>query len=393
MDQDFQRDVPDLTNDSMFGRPSTSSGFTPDMPSFMGKSTFNKPSFDPSVVAQGSLPQTPEVASARSSIMDEYNRLLADRPERARLREMMESAPQRKDYKVDKLSRIGAILGGAAAGFRDPSKGVELAQSIIDRPYNEAMQTYQDKLRNVGALAGMEGEDVRSRIEGLQIGRKEQTDERDFGQKQAEFNANQKYREDSLKAQGWDFYTDERTGKRIGENSVTGERKELGLIAETREEKTKREADVAKALAGSHERIAQIGATSRENVADKKAASASANLRARAQLLKPGDVNIKASNDLAALADIYELSVADMEKYVDVDEATNRIFVNDDRTGKAFRNDSERDLEIKAAMRQVLARTYGGGGGGGAAKDDMSKPSASHAPAGGKVIGGWVINK
>lgn len=56
---------------------------------------------------------------------------------------VQQGPPQERDYKPGKVTRLGAILSGAAAGYRDPASGVETATNIIKRPYREAVARNQ----------------------------------------------------------------------------------------------------------------------------------------------------------------------------------------------------------------------------------------------------------
>jgi len=347
--------------------------------------TFNPEARDIANTLPGPDYREPTASVApKPGVLDRYNEIIQNRPQRKALEDMINNAPKREDYKPGAFDRIAASLGGFSAGFRDPGKGVAVARDIRDNKYNQAESTYQDKLKNVGALAGMESEDIQQRLKGFDLERGEERDTRDFKQKQDEFNANQKHREDTLKAQGWDFYTDETTGKRIGENSVTGERKELGKIAESREEKTKREADVAAALAKSHESIANIGAQSRNYGADVRAKTAAGKLAAAARQLKPGDVNQKAYNDAADILTLNDIDDNDTDKVYYVDENTNRIIVQPNKEpGKYFGSgDSPAVRKAKEELRAKLGETYKSGMG-----NEGNKPSA----AGGKTIDNWVV--
>jgi Tfp pilus assembly major pilin PilA len=204
-----------------------------------------RPTFDPSSVQQQELPsQGTNPTVSKPSVLDEYNKIIGARPDRTKLREMMEGAPRREDFKPNKLTRLGATLGGISAGFRDPSKGVELAQSMLDRPYNEASAEYDKKLRNVSALAGMESEDVQQRLQGFNLQRSDEKDTRDFDLRKQEFDAKM----EEFKERGWVKGTDENTGEVVYTNHrFPGQAIRGPKLNESIKEKTDREAKIAKA--------------------------------------------------------------------------------------------------------------------------------------------------
>jgi len=346
--------------------------------------TFNPEARDIANTLPGPDYREPTAPVAKAGVLDRYNEIIKNRPQRTALEELVNNAPKREDYKPGAFDRIAASLGGFSAGFRDPGKGVAVARDIRDNKYNQAESTYQDKLKNVGALAGMESEDIQQRLKGFDLERAEERDTRDFGQKQVEFNANQKYREDTLKAQGWDFYTDETTGKRMGYNSVTKETKELGQITETLAEKNKRATDEAAAERTNRKDIANIGAQSRNYGADVRAKTAAGKLAAAARQLKPGDVNQKAYNDAADILTLNDIDDNDTDKVYYVDENTNRIIVQPNKEpGKYFGSgDSPAVRKAKEELRAKLGETYKSGMG-----NEGNKPSA----AGGKTIDNWVV--
>jgi len=222
----------------------------------------NRQLIDPTTLVNQSLPsQTPKPLS----ITDKINEILANRPDREALRAGMQNAPKREDYKPNKLSRIGAILAGASTGFRNPAAGVEVAQNIIDRPFNEANATYDKHLRDLGVLAGMEGEDVRTKISG--VGMQEDSD-----WKSKTFNENvrqheQGYDLDKKKftQSGWYDVKNNVTGKMERRNSVSGEVQDIGKVNLTPDEEMQMDIKKFRATQGAE---GAADRKSRKDIAD-----------------------------------------------------------------------------------------------------------------------------
>lgn len=120
---------------------------------------------DPTTFSTNQLPQTPKTSVP--TLSDKIREAMANRPQRTELESLIKNEPKREDYQPNKMTRLGAILGGISAGFKDPTKGVELAQSMRDRPYSEAMDAYERRMKNVSALAGLEGQDLNNTILGI----------------------------------------------------------------------------------------------------------------------------------------------------------------------------------------------------------------------------------
>lgn len=55
---------------------------------------------------------------------------------------LQQGAPKIEDYQPTKLSRIGAMLSGFSAGYRNPAEGYGVAQSILEQPYRRALEQY-----------------------------------------------------------------------------------------------------------------------------------------------------------------------------------------------------------------------------------------------------------
>jgi hypothetical protein len=86
-------------------------------------------------------------------------------------RDFLTQMPNREDYQPGKWDRAAAALSGLAAGMRDPEKGVRVASSIRDAPYQEAMQDYAVKGSGLKERADMEQEELNSKLRALQNAR------------------------------------------------------------------------------------------------------------------------------------------------------------------------------------------------------------------------------
>jgi hypothetical protein len=77
--------------------------------------------------------------------------------------------PQRHDYDLGKWGKVGAALAGFGAGYQDPAKGVAVATGLRDAPYKRALTDYDNKLKNLGEVAGFEQDDRKNRMAGLKL--------------------------------------------------------------------------------------------------------------------------------------------------------------------------------------------------------------------------------
>tara|TARA_R110000868_G_scaffold16913_3_gene74948 strand:- start:480 stop:1535 length:1056 start_codon:yes stop_codon:yes gene_type:complete len=102
-----------------------------------------------------------EAQSKENSFADVYSRLAnaPSGPANQKYKDFLDSAePSRADYEPSKMQRFGAILSGVGGG------GIERTQSILDRPYNEAMEARNRQGGILKAGADVENNDFKSRI-------------------------------------------------------------------------------------------------------------------------------------------------------------------------------------------------------------------------------------
>lgn len=76
-------------------------------------------------------------------------------PAQARYKAALDNVPNSGDYKPSKMRRLAAAISGGFAGASGgPLAGMHAAQSLIDAPYQAAVEKWQG---NVGAAAGQAG--------------------------------------------------------------------------------------------------------------------------------------------------------------------------------------------------------------------------------------------
>jgi hypothetical protein len=113
-----------------------------------------------------SLGQSTEAQQEQPGFMDVYRELMnrQNGPAMENYRKFVESeTPTRENTKVGKLTRLGAILSGAASGFTNPASGAAVAQNIMDRPFNQRMQEHNYKGDQLREAASLEEASNRSR--------------------------------------------------------------------------------------------------------------------------------------------------------------------------------------------------------------------------------------
>lgn len=102
-------------------------------------------------------------AALNTPAMNAYQRYVANPPNPA-------------NYQPGKLGRLAATLGGFAAGWQDPARGVNLARNILDEPYQQALLQYQQRGKGLeqSALAEERGISNLSRATNEALQRMEQ---------------------------------------------------------------------------------------------------------------------------------------------------------------------------------------------------------------------------
>lgn len=73
-----------------------------------------------------------------------------------RYRQLLENVPQRQDYGVSKGKKIAAALAGSLMALKDPAAGIAASQHVVERPYLEAMEAFNNEAKQAHTLAGIE---------------------------------------------------------------------------------------------------------------------------------------------------------------------------------------------------------------------------------------------
>jgi hypothetical protein len=122
---------------------------------------FQNLSFDSPEEEQPPLQQKPP------SFMDAYAEILNRKqgPAMDAYSKYLEQGfPDRQEYAPSKISRLAAILSGASAGFRNPSEGVSVTRSILDEPYNRAVEKYRFEGQRLKEGAALEEAKSRTQL-------------------------------------------------------------------------------------------------------------------------------------------------------------------------------------------------------------------------------------
>jgi hypothetical protein len=194
-----------------------------------------RPSFNPPDLT--GVASTTSVVGDGSDTEDVYDKTLRSLsetgPAMKKYTDFVANVPKEGDYQPNWMTRIGAAVSGAAAGMRNPSEGVAVAQRIRDEPYRSAVEQYHLQERGLAALAAGENDQRQNQLGLIKAIRDNQIKMRELGTKETtanasmiNANANKAYREamvDDLKRKGWVFYTDDkghRIGTLMGQNGV-----------------------------------------------------------------------------------------------------------------------------------------------------------------------------
>jgi hypothetical protein len=125
--------------------------------------------FGKSQVDFNSPPTPPK--SDNENYLDEIMRITNNRPAMSDYRDQLSQMPKMDDYKPSLAGKISAAMVGGATGFRDPSKGWETAQGMVQAPYRQAMGEFSNKLGIRKELAGLEEKNVDDQTKALQEAR------------------------------------------------------------------------------------------------------------------------------------------------------------------------------------------------------------------------------
>lgn len=118
-------------------------------------------------------PQPPAAPQPQPSLIDAYKELI-NRPDgpamSAYSKFLSQGVPQREDYKPGKMTKLGAILSGLAAGYQSgPKEGIELGRSILDRPYEMALHKNEMQGSRLGKAASLEELGQKGKVEDVKL--------------------------------------------------------------------------------------------------------------------------------------------------------------------------------------------------------------------------------
>lgn len=118
-------------------------------------------------------PVAPVVEDNASQFYKEMQRLQAERgPAVTAYQNAIAEQPSAADYRPNWLTRIAAGLSGFSAGMKDPAEGVRTAMAINNSGYDRAMTEYQQRVSGLKESAGLERDDLKLRLSGLEAAQK-----------------------------------------------------------------------------------------------------------------------------------------------------------------------------------------------------------------------------
>src|ERR1051325_2548038 len=117
----------------------------------------------------GEAQQTPSSPPAQADpYMADIDQLRSNPgPMTSAYKKLAAQVPSEANIRPNNFTKIGAILAGAGAGMRDPSKGAATAESILRSPYQSALDEYKTKIGVTKQAADLEREDTQAQIQAL----------------------------------------------------------------------------------------------------------------------------------------------------------------------------------------------------------------------------------
>lgn len=157
--------------------------------------------------------------------------------------------PNRKDYQQGKIGKILSSIAGFTEGVqKGPREGVNVAASLMDRPYAEALSDYKSKGGRLKELSDLEyrglTDQQKLEVQIAQDDRERTKEAHDWlkDQKGMELTNKQMQNLDSqMKARGWSTELNKKTGNLEAVNTTTGERRNFGQFMESPEQADLRE--------------------------------------------------------------------------------------------------------------------------------------------------------
>lgn len=89
-------------------------------------------------------------------LSQEYDSQFEDGPALSSYRQHIQSMPEYEDYKPSFGRKLVAGLVGAGLGAKSPAAGINFANDITQRPYHEAVQQWESRIRPMQEAAGLE---------------------------------------------------------------------------------------------------------------------------------------------------------------------------------------------------------------------------------------------
>lgn len=168
-----------------------------------------------------------------------------DSPDRQRYREFLQDIPNRNNYQLTKLGKALSGISGVidAAVSKDVGRGIRTGQSLINKPYEDAINEYSMKGSGLKELAGIEYQnqqdqkDLEVKIAKDQLDRRKQWFDELKGQHDMDLTDAQAWKIiDDAERNDWTLERGTETGKIYKVNKRTGQILEIAKIDESKPE-------------------------------------------------------------------------------------------------------------------------------------------------------------
>jgi hypothetical protein len=107
----------------------------------------------------------------------------------------LQNMPTPDQYKPNWMNRIASGLSGFSAGMHDAGAGIKTAMSLNRAPYEQAMETYTNRLGGLKEQAAMEQQDRTSRMKAIQDAQELGLKYKEYEYKKAESEGNVRARD------------------------------------------------------------------------------------------------------------------------------------------------------------------------------------------------------
>jgi hypothetical protein len=352
-----------LANSYNYGGQAPITNITP-----YNTSQYDDPTQDPT---QDPAPQPPDFAS-------QWAKIVANQPNRNRLQQLItQGAPV---VPHTKMNRLASILSAVGIGYKNPALGVQAGDQVFNEPQDRSDALYQQQVKNLSGLAGLESDDMQRQLEGLKFNQDsiyksadEKRADTELGLHTKEVNANiANQQADNARA---DLFTwTDNEGNLHEQNHTTHADRIIGRTKDTPEQETADAANKAAAVTGATEkakapyvaaeadreakaRLDEIKAQgdNQQALQNNKNAASMARVTARLQsmekALKPGDQN-KAVFNAVNTAISNDPSLANAN-YITTNPSTGGLMVTPDSMW-----DDEEDKKAKDKLRTIIGSAY-----------------------------------